>query len=262
MATRSDLQDVTFLIPLRVDSIHRLENLLAVIGFLHQHFDTHIHVLEASGYNNHLLPQLLPANVSHTFRQDYDPVFYRTRYINQLVKKASTDIVAVWDSDVLVAKRQMDGAVDLIRSKAADFVIPYNGKFLDTSNIVRELYLQTRSMDVLKDNEMKMKELYGPDPVGGGFFACRDTYLASGLENEGFYGWGKEDGERVNRWSNLGYRLERIEGYMYHLTHDRGRNSRFHSEKQGEIKKAELMRLAMMSGEELKEEIKHWKYHT
>ena len=103
-----------------------------------------------------------------------------------------------------------------------------------------------------------MKELYPPNPIGGGFFADRKAYLDSGIENEFFYGWGKEDGERVNRWDTLGYTFKRVEGYMYHLSHDRGVNSRFHSKRQGEIKQAELERLGMMSKEELENEINSW----
>lgn len=259
MNTKSNLQDVAFLIPLRVDSIGRLENLLEVIKFINRFFDTNIHVLEATGYNNQLLSKLLPAYVTYTFIQDYDPVFYRTYYINQLLRSTNSTIVGVWDSDVLVAQHQIEEAVNLIRAKKADFVLPYKDKFLDTTVIIKELYLKTQSIKMLKENEMKMNELYGPDPVGGGFFAHRKTYLASGAENEFFYGWGREDGERVNRWNNLGYKLERVDGNMYHLTHKRGRNSRFHSWQEAAMKQEELTRLAMMSSDEIKREIRNWK---
>ena len=67
MITKTDLTDVTFLIPLRIDSIDRLENLLEVISFIDKHFDTNIHLLESSEFNNHILPRLLPANVVQPF---------------------------------------------------------------------------------------------------------------------------------------------------------------------------------------------------
>lgn len=258
MNKKIDFKDVTFVFPIRLDSIDRLENLLEVISFINNNFETYIHVLEASNYNNNLLSRLFPKGILYTFVKDYDPVFHRTHYINQLVKKTDTDIVAVWDSDVLVCKEQLLKAIELIRKHEADFALPYKNKFLDTSEFVRELYFQTKDMNDLMENESKMKELYAPDSVGGGFLANRKAYLNSGLENEFFYGWGREDGERVNRWHTLGYKLVQVDGCMYHLTHNRGINSRFHSAKQGEIKQAELERLAMMSKLEMIEEIKRW----
>ena len=258
MIKKTDFTDVTFLFSQRMESIDRIENLLELIDFLTRHFNTHIHLLETAPRNNKLLEKLLPKEVKYTFEEDFDPIFHRTHYTNKMIRSASTPIVSLWDSDVLVIKEQMIAAVNLIREKKADFSSPYQGKALDTSKIVREQYFQTKDINTLKENEIKMKELYAPDPVGEGFFANRKAYLDSGMENEFFYGWGKEDGERVNRWETLGYTFKRVKGHMYHLTHDRGINSRFHSKKQSEIKQAELERLAMMSKEELKEEIATW----
>ncbi len=258
MIHKIDLTDVTFLFSQRMESIDRIENLLELVDFFKTHFNTNIHLLETAPFNNHLLEKLLPKEVKYVFEQDFDPIFHRTRYTNKMILTASTPIVSLWDSDVIVKKEQIVSAVNLIRNNEADFSSPYIGKALDTTKIVRELYFQTRDINTLKENEMKMKELYAPDPIGGGFFADREKYIKSGMENEFFYGWGKEDGERVNRWETLGYRFKRVEGYLYHLTHDRGINSQFHSKKQGELKQAELERLALMSKEELKAEIATW----
>ncbi|MCG8310032.1 MAG: galactosyltransferase-related protein [Cytophagales bacterium] len=258
MTQKVNLLDVTFLFSQRMESIDRIENLLELIDFLTTHFDTNIHLLETASHNNRLLQRLLPKEVTYTFVQDFDPIFHRTHYTNRMVRRAVTPIVSLWDSDVLVDKRQIISAVNLIRQGEADFTSPYKGKALDTTKIVRELYFRTKDINVLIVNEKKMNELYPPDPVGGGFFAAREAYLASGIEYEFFYGWGKEDGERINRWETFGYRFKRVEGHMYHLTHDRGINSRFHSKKQGEFKQVELERLAMMSKEELAHEVKSW----
>ena len=46
-----DLKDITFLYIVRLDSIERLENLLASTGFLLSCFETHIDVLEVVSYN-------------------------------------------------------------------------------------------------------------------------------------------------------------------------------------------------------------------
>lgn len=259
MANRLDLKDVTFLIPVRLDSIPRIENLLMAIEHLTAHFDTNINVLEADGYCNGFLMQLIPDLVNYTFFEDYDPVFHRTHYINRMVEQCTGPFIAVWDSDVITPPDQIVEAINWLRDGVADFVRPYDKKFLDTSLIIRELYFKTREIQTLQNHEGKMTLLYPPYPVGGGFFANLERYKESGLENERFYGWGIEDGERVNRWNILGYNYKNTSGVMYHLSHPRGKNSQFHHPDQMDVKNAELYRITSMSKKELTDEIVGWK---
>ncbi len=258
MLYKTDLKDVTFLIPLRLDSIERLENLVMVVEFLSDNFDTNIHVLEATKFNNKILSKILPERVDITFTVDYDPIFYRTHYINQMVMKCDTPYVAIWDADVIVSKEQIMEAVTLLRNNEFDFVLPYKNKFMDTSEIIRALYYEDRDFNVLVHNEAKMKSVYNPNPVGGGFFANRQTYIKAGLENKKFYGWGTEDGERVKRWTILGYKIEQLTGVIYHFTHRRFLNSKFHATEQQSIKFAEWLNVVNMSKQQLKEEVKSW----
>src|SRR5699024_4336008 len=223
------------------------------------HFETSIHLLEATDYNNKVLERLLSSGVNITFVEDNDPIFHRTKYINELVEKSETAYLAIWDTDVIVSPDQLSQSVNLLRNEEADFVYPYKEKFLDTNTILRELYIKSRDLNLLKEHTGKMKELYSPTPVGGGFLAEREAYITSGMENEYFYGWGREDGDRLNRWEILDYAVERIAGPLFHLTHERGENSTFHSEEQSNIKISELYRLASMSENELMEEINSWR---
>ncbi|MDZ7605124.1 MAG: hypothetical protein U5K79_05945 [Cyclobacteriaceae bacterium] len=143
MATKTDLSDVTFLIPVRIDSIDRIENLLAVVSYINKHFFTRFILLEASSYNNLILAKLLPKNVRVIFFEDHDPVFIGLIIINRLFEQAETPIVAVWDADVLVPKNQIEIAANLIRNDEAQFVLPYKERFLNTSMLVRELYFKS-----------------------------------------------------------------------------------------------------------------------
>lgn len=49
------MRDLTVLIPVRVDSLVRLENVLAVIRYLYRYFDVNLMVLEADRYDNGIL---------------------------------------------------------------------------------------------------------------------------------------------------------------------------------------------------------------
>ncbi|MFZ5431601.1 MAG: galactosyltransferase-related protein [Bacteroidota bacterium] len=258
--TKINLSDVSFLIPVRLDSIDRLENIEMCCSYLMKNFNTNIKILEGAAHNNKILRKLLNSSIDIVFEEDADPVFHRTRYINQMVKTCQTRIIAVWDTDVIVPAKQIADAVELIRKGEFDFTYPYKNKFYETSLILRKHYLQTGDINVFESNQEKMKRAYMPDPVGGGFFALKSAYSEAGMENENFYGWGVEDGERINRWNKLGYKVKHVEGALYHLTHQRGANSVFQNNLQRQWKREELKRLFSMSKEELSDEIKSWKH--
>ena len=43
---------------------------------------------------------------THIFVRDDSPVFHRTRYLNKLLNLAKTDIVGIWDTDVILGSNQ------------------------------------------------------------------------------------------------------------------------------------------------------------
>ena len=235
------LMDVTFLFIVRLDSIDRLENILVSSQYIYSNFQTKIMVSEYSPYNNGILEKLLDRNIIYQFHEDHDPVLFRTRYINQMLSLVETPYVAVWDADVIIEESQIIEAVNLLRNNYADFVYPYEKFALDTSQILRRLFMQEGKLELLKQNIKKMKEMYTPNPLGGAFFADMDAYRKAGLENENFYGWGLEDGERYYRWQILGYRIRRVPGPLFHLSHSRGLNSVFHNSDQKLLKRKEIL---------------------
>lgn len=227
MNKKIDFSDLTFIVPIRIDSIERLENILFVTKFLTKSFKTNIKVLECAPYNNGLLFKLLDKCIQYDFLEDNDPIFFRTKYINQMAKVTDTPYISIWDIDAIAPINQIVKALNLLRTQQADFVYPYEKKFLDTYFILRKIFFQDKRIEILEENINKMKEMYPPNPVGGGFLACLKSYKEAGLENENFYGWGLEDGERLYRWENQKYRVSRIPGPMFHLYHGRGINSLF-----------------------------------
>jgi len=238
-----DLSDLTILITVCVDSFERLENVLATSQFLVDHFQTNVWVEEYAPYCNGFLRSLLDENIRYTFKTDHDPIFYRTKYLNIMSRSVETKYVSVWDADVLFPLRQIVQAIECLRDEKADFVYPYNRKFFDTSPILRKLFFEEKSIEILEQNVQKMKPMYLPYPIGGAFLANRESYLNAGLENENFYGWGMEDNERYYRWKDCGYQVEFVQGPLFHLSHGRGINSRYHNPDQIFIKNKEFARV-------------------
>lgn len=230
-----DMGDFTVLVPVRIDTIVRLENLMAVISYLLGNFDVNVIVKEASKHNNHVLERLLPSVVKYDFVHDLDPVFYRTKYINDMVTGVTTKFLAVWDTDVVFPPGQVVEAAELLRAKGYDVSFPYDGTFLDTGDIARQMYIETGDMDVLTELRNFMTLPYGDDMRGGAFLANTQRYKEAGMENMNFYGWGPEDWERIERWKALGYRLETVSGDLYHLSHPRDINGRHNSDDQRRV---------------------------
>jgi hypothetical protein len=248
---KTNLTDFTFLIPLRVDTMVRLENILANVDYLLRHFDTNITVLQASGYENGIVPKLLPKCIKYMFVEDYDTVFYRTKYLNQMTRETPTPYLGIWDTDVIIPKEQITDSVEKLR-EGYEIAYPYDGRFYDTTDMVRELYLRNKSIKTLIKNQQKMYLIYSNKVKGGAMFVNKDAYTKAGMENEKFYGWGPEDWERAERWKILEYRVYNSEGVLYHLTHSRGSNSSYRSLEQMKDSNKELRRTTMSNKEDLK----------
>ena len=143
------------MIPVRFDSIVRLENLILSVNYIWKYFHTNIVVLQASNYDNGFLKKLLAKKARCIFVEDYDNVFYRTKYLNYLATISDTPYVAVWDADIIIPKNQMIKSLIELEN-GADVVYPYDGHFYDTTSIIRELYIKHQHVKMLERNKQKM----------------------------------------------------------------------------------------------------------
>lgn len=249
---KNNLMDVTFLITVRIDSIIRLENLLMTTRFLLRYFDCKIIVLEAAPYKNGFIKKMLNHRVEYYFIEDYDSVFYRTRYLNLIAEKVVTSYLCIWDADVIVAPIQIIEAVDKLRNNEYDVALPYDGRALDTTDIIRELFILNNRIDYLFKHIPKMQLLYsGLTLRGGAIFVTLEAYKNAGMENVAFYGWGSEDFERYDRWMILGYKIYITKGVLFHLTHPRGQNSKYSRINQIINSEVKLFETRMSSSKEL-----------
>lgn len=102
MNDKIDLTDITFLIPVRIDSIERVENIVCVTSYLLKYFKTNIIICEADAYNNGLIRANMNSDIVVYFVKDTNFSFHRTLYINELVRVTTTPFIAVWDTDVVI----------------------------------------------------------------------------------------------------------------------------------------------------------------
>lgn len=254
MPEKTNLKDVTFLIPVRIDSEERQKNLNMVLEFIKTNFDTTIVVLEAD--NEEQVTSLLIDK--KIFLEDYDFVFHRTKFLNQMTRMCKTPYIAVWDTDVIIESVQIIEAVANLRLGEADFTFPYDGSFLNVPTIIRDLFFMNCDIEVLKYNKNRFHLPHGNASAGGAFIVNRLSYVKAGMENENFYGWGPEDGERVKRWEILGYKIKRVYGALFHLNHPRQHNSWYANKEIEKRSKSEYLKICAFNSTQLKNYIKGW----
>jgi predicted glycosyltransferase involved in capsule biosynthesis len=228
-----DLKNTTFIIPIRIESADRMRNVITILCYLLEKFDTNVILKEVdteSIFKRDVLPQIEEylgdsiKNLTHIFEQSEDPVFYRMKILNEMVDMANTPIIVNYDGDVLLKSETCEESVKMILD-GYDIVYPYGfGQYqkmvfaddTDVSSFISSDF----SFDVLDKKSKIFDAQYGHVQ-----FLNRKSYFAVGLENENFRGSSPEDKERFYRFEKLGYNIGRIDHEVYHLEHSRGHNS-------------------------------------
>lgn len=238
---------LTIVFPVRIDSEERLVNLHTALRHL-TGLGCRIIVLEADG-TPALKAEAWPENVEYTFVKDTSAVFHRTRYINELLHMADTDIVAVWDTDVLVDYTQIYEAVYNIL-EGCTIAYPYNGLFIMLNEQMSVNMRTNPDLEYLR--HLRLSPFLRRKQCGGAYLVHRLRYLQCGGENERFTGWGPEDAERFRRVRILGHKVAWTkDGQLYHLHHPRGANSDYQSEADGDRLRREFIRICSMDKETL-----------
>lgn len=217
-----DLTDVTFTIPVFYDSIDRKQNLDLCVCMLQNHFDTHISISEQGGTKFEYMSKW--ARYTRFDNKD----FHRTKMLNDMAIEAETPYLANWDADVIIAPMQVYLSVLKLR-EGADVVFPYDGRF---ARLPRIPWFKTieKALDIgiIGDTEPKGKR-GKPVPeysVGGAVFFNKESFIDGGMENEFMISFGPEDCERNDRFTKLGFKIERVcelssglGGPLYHIDH-------------------------------------------
>lgn len=256
---KKHLPNVSFVIPVSIDSYERGRNLDFLLDYLTYNFDSAIYILEAGKQQQYVLKNMSP-QITYSFVKDERIVFQHTLYLNLLYQLVETPILVGCDTDALVPIKQILDVIKQIEEKKAVMGLPYNGYMMKTEPRHVKMYELTRDLDVLEQNIHFMYPMYGSLSVGGMFIVNTTEYLRCGGENEHFLGWGPEDFERVKRMEILypEYPIYRASGYLYHLWHPRLINSWYANEEYELIGKKEYIKICEMTTDELRSYINTW----
>lgn len=254
---RIDINDVTFIMPVKIDSLSRLENLLSGVQYLNLNFETKIIIAEY-GTTSKIPLERLPLSCQYFFVKHDEELFHRTKAINDSVKHSKTEIIAIWDADVVIPPLQVLEAVEAIRSNQADCVSPYDGSFVNVSSAIRIMFTKFIDLNTITKNRKKIS-LITKRSWGGALILKSEVFLAIGGENEYLESWGPDDIERVQRLLILGYRLKRIKGELFHLEHPRPTgDSSYDSVDKFVVFMSEYYKISNMNATTLKNYIETW----
>tara|TARA_A100001201_G_scaffold16691_1_gene19667 strand:+ start:546 stop:1355 length:810 start_codon:yes stop_codon:yes gene_type:complete len=228
------MMDLTFLIPTRIETEDRLRNIISSVSYLLRHVPAKVIVKEVSGRNTfrfRALPEIKKyadtENLTYLFEENNDPLFCKSKVLNDLIVESDTKVVANYDADCILPISSYKEAYDLIDKGHADVVYPYQIGIYQwcadyNMNIFSEFVKSWSGTSVLDKNKRLSNST-----IGWSQFIDRQKYIDSYMMNENFVSWGCEDDEFYFRMSTLGNRIARVNNYVYHLEHARTHNSWF-----------------------------------
>jgi len=208
------LDNVTFTIPFKNDSIDRLTNLYLVVDYLSNYFDTNIYIGEEG---NTLINKQFKNSILYFDFFDDNKGFNKCKILNELSKRCTTDIICSCDADCFLTLDQYVKSVELIMDNHADLVIPFDG----TCYNIDRCYIESFKNYDLSCINLNKCSLRRKNTIGGINFYDRKKFIEWGMWNENFRAWGAEDDEFIHRVNKLNYKIINIDGYLYHLNHIR-----------------------------------------
>jgi hypothetical protein len=236
-----DLSNITFIIPLKIESMDRYYNIKAVLSYLNHHFSTNISLFEV--YETK--PRIDFLATFENLKIDYQTLFlepgipfHRTKYLNIMLNSCTTDIVSNYDADVLLPVQTYIEVYNHLQSDKSDFIYPFGfGNFQKKLHYSK--WYEANHKELLYYSMFKFLENYdltwldqedtfisiSESSYGHCLFAKTATYKEAFGENEEFISYGPEDRERCFRFQKLGYRVEWWNNFVYHLEHSRTADS-------------------------------------
>jgi hypothetical protein len=228
-----DLKDVTFIIPIRIDSDDRKRNIDLVVSYLLTHFNTNVIIKESSSKQNfdlsniikNIKSETIKDNLTYVYEENNDNFFHRTKILNDMIVMSKTDIVVNYDTDIILPISSYVESVKMLKENY-DVVYPYGyGIFQIKVNldIVTQMKFIRNNFDlnILKETNLDQHTSH----FGQCIFFKKSCYVNGFMENENFISYGPEDQERMYRFSKLGYRVEWYDNYVYHIEHTRSNDS-------------------------------------
>jgi len=250
-----DLSDLTFIIPVKIDSRDRLENINLCIAYLTYNFNTNIIVFEED--HKQSLKHLEKRDIKYIYRKPLFNFFYRTQILNIMTKIANTPFICNYDCDVILSINSYVMALNKLRNREFSMIYPYDAYCKLSRKFCNNLGKVLNIDEIIKKSSLnKIFQI----SYGCCNLVNKNDYVNAGLENEHFKSWGPEDYERYLRMTKLGYKVGRLnDSTVYHMEHSRGPDSN-KTNPNFEHNNREYEKIKEMNKDVLKRYVETWKW--
>ena len=223
--------DLTFIIPIRVDTPDRIENCRAVLRFLLGNFaQAEIQIVEQDSQIR--TTELRTDFPNVRWRFDFNAGrFCKSAALNAGLRASDRSFACTYDADVLIDPRAMKRALALLRTGEHAIVIPYNFLCIDVAGSWREKVILDQDIGRLATIRSLARAPRGSGIgarvlSGGVVVFDRAIVLAEGGYNRKMVSYGWEDTEFISRFEKLGYFAPSLRDFsLIHLDHRRGEDS-------------------------------------
>jgi hypothetical protein len=231
--------DLTYILPCRIESEDRLRNIITSVSYLLTQIPTaKVIVKEVSPqatFKFRAIPEIKKIskidNLKYIFEEvNENELFHKTKILNDLIIESDTNVICSHDVDVVYPVSSHIKAYNTINDDQADVVYPYGcGVWqyqVDYSPEIFEKFIHSFDMNIIQSRCRTEAS-----SIGWTQFYNREKVIRGGLWNENFLSWGAEDCEFYFRFNALGFRVARVDDWIWHFEHVRTHNSHYHNPK-------------------------------
>jgi len=249
------MEDLTFIIPIRVDTQDRIDNCMTILRFLQRHFpQSEVLLMEQDAESR--TDRVIEAFPS--VRRDFvcnPDRFSKSVAVNTGIALATRGLICMCDTDILLHPDAIRRAATLLRKRRKRVVIPHNRMFLDVSGELKAEI--SGSLDLEKYGKVRCfaDAPVRPDLVlrennGGIFIADKEVLVLEGGLNKKMISYGWEDTEFSRRLDKLGYYTFMLPEFnLVHLDHRRGPDSQINE--MFDVNRSEFEKVSAMSRRQL-----------
>lgn len=249
------MRELTFIIPIRVDTEDRVDNGLTVLRFIQMHFpQSEVLLMEQdSKIRTERIVEAFPA-VQRNFELNPGR-FSKSLAVNTGIALSTRELICMCDTDILLHPDALRRAVQIISKNSGCVVIPHNRIFMDVSGALKTEIAKTLDMEKFGrvrsfSNAPVRAGLELRDCNGGIFLAKKEVLILSGGLNKKMISYGWEDTEFIRRLDKLGYYTFMLPEYnLVHLDHRRGPDSQINE--MFDINRAEFKKIDAMNRHQL-----------
>ena len=225
--------DLSFAIPVKIDSKYLLQNLSTVLRFLTTQFkDAEILVIEQDIESNLEKISIKYPDIKFFFMKQ-EGYFSKSKAINLGILNSTRKYFCMYDADVLISPEAINKSINILNKKNWRIVVPFNRIFIDVQGKLRENIINNpgnyyhllkikRVKDIPESTDITSRILHG-----GIVLADKEILEMEGGFNKKMISYGWEDTEFFKRFEKLGYQTKHINSNnIIHLGHERDSDSR------------------------------------